>query len=130
MKRDGDGLPRVEQSAGGLGVRPGTDIDVDTRGNAILNGKGMSVSSAWRVLPITRVPRRLRSAVPGARGSNNTYCFQTGSGAFQRGPFTTALVLEPDSSTHGCVTPAQPVPLGQYESDLAATRAGWQVDES
>ena len=44
MKRDEDGLPTVERSASGLGIRPGTDVDVDARGNAVVNGKGMSVS--------------------------------------------------------------------------------------
>jgi hypothetical protein len=40
------------------------------------------------------------------------------------------LMLEPDSATHGCITPAQLVPLAQYEYDLAAIRADWQIDET
>jgi hypothetical protein len=130
MKRDGDGLPTVEQSASGLGVRPGMDIDVDAQGNVVMNGKGMSVSPAWRVLPIFRIPKRLRNIVPGARGSDKTFCFRTGKGPFQQGVFAAGLYLIPDSATHGCVTPVRLVPLARYESDLAATRANWQVDES
>jgi hypothetical protein len=130
MRKEDDGFPKVEQSAGGLGVRPGVDIDLDPQGNAMVNGKGMSVSPAWRDLPISRIPRRQRSVVPGARGSNNTFCFKTGDGPFRPGAFAAGLVLEPDSATHGCVTPERLVPLQQYESDLAATRSHWQVDES
>ena len=39
MKKDQDDLPKVEQSASGLGVRPGIDIDLDAQGNAIVNGQ-------------------------------------------------------------------------------------------
>jgi hypothetical protein len=130
MKKDEDELPTVEQSASGLGVRPGIDIDLDAQGNAVVNGKGMSVSPAWRVLPFFRIPKRLRGIVPAARGSNSTFCFRAGNGPFQQGAFAAGLVLEPDSATHGCITPTRLVPLGQYESDLVATRADWQVDES
>jgi hypothetical protein len=130
MKRDEDGLPTVEPTANGLGVRPGTDVDVDAQGNVAVNGKGMSVASSWRSLPISRIPKRLRDKVPGARGSNNTFCFKTGSGPFQAGPFAPGLDLVPDSTTHGCVTPTQPVPLAQYQGDLAATRADWQFEEN
>jgi hypothetical protein len=130
MKRDEDGLPTVERSASGLGVRPGTDVDVDARGNAAVNGKGMSVSPAWRAMSIFRIPKRKRDTVPGARGSNNTFCFRFGEGPFQAGEFAAGLDLVPDSPTHGCVTPAQLVPLAQYENDLAATRTDWQFDEN
>jgi len=40
------------------------------------------------------------------------------------------LALVPDSATHGCITPTLSVPLGLYESDLAATRADWEIDEN
>jgi hypothetical protein len=130
MKRSEDELPTVEQSASGLGVRPGIDVDVDTWGNAVVNGKGMSVSPSWRAISILRIPKRLRDKVPGARGSNNTFCFRTGAGPFQAGEFAPGLDFVPDSATHGCVTPTQSVPLAQYESDLAATRVDWQYDEN
>lgn len=130
MKRDEDGLPSVEHSASGLGVRPATDVDVDAQGNVAVNGKGMSVSPSWRVLPISRIPKRLRDKVPGARGSNNTFCFKAGTGPFEAGSFAPGLALEPDSATHGCITPVQRVVLTQYQGDLAATRADWQFDEN
>ncbi len=129
MKRSEDGFPTVEQTGSGLGVRPGFDIDLDFQGNVEVNGKGMSVAPTMRSMPIFRIPKRLRDKVPGARGSADTFCFRTGTGPFHEGEFAAGLNLVPDSQTHGCVTPAQSVPLGQYESDLAATRGDWQVDE-
>ena len=81
-------------------------------------------------MSILRVPKRLRGIVSGARGSDDTYCFRLGAGPLQAGAFANGLVLEPDSPTHGAIAPTQAVPLEQYESDLASTRDGWQVDES
>jgi hypothetical protein len=130
MKRSEDGLPTIAQLATGLGVRPGTDVDVDIQGNVLVNDKGMSVSPSWRVISIFRIPKRLCDKVPGARGSNNTFCFRTGAGPFQVGEFAPGLALVPDSATHGCITPTLSVPLGLYESDLAATRADWEIDEN
>jgi hypothetical protein len=130
MKRDDDSLPTVELSAKGLGVRPGTDVDVDQQDHVIVNGKGMSVAPNWRVLPLWRIPKRLRAKVPGAIAPNNTYCFRTGTGPFLAEPFAPGLELVPDSPTHGNLAPAKSVPLVQYLGDLAATRANWQIDES
>ena len=56
MRKDADELPHIEQSANGLGVRPGIDVDVDRSGNVVLNGKGMSVSPGWRDMPLFRIP--------------------------------------------------------------------------
>jgi hypothetical protein len=106
------------------------DIDLDSRDHVIVNGKGMSVNPDWRNASLNRVPRRLRNLVPGAAGPNNHYCFCHGTGPFEPGPVAEGLRLEPDSDTHGNITPAQAVPLSQYEADIAATRPGWQVDET
>jgi hypothetical protein len=130
MKKDADDLPTIEASASGLGVRPGLDIDVDAQGHAIANGKGMSVAPAWRVMPVWRIPKRLRDKRAGARGPNNIYCFRTGTGPFQRDAFAKGLELVPDSTTHGCIAPTQTVVLTTYEGDLELTRANWQIDES
>lgn len=124
-KQDLDGLPTVAPSASGLGVRPGTDIDVDRQGNVAVNHKGMSVSPSWREISIFRIPKRL-----GGQGSNNTYCYKMGTGPFQHEALATGLELLPGSPTHGVVRPEKPVSLDHYESDLAATRAAWQVDEA
>lgn len=128
MKKDDDGLPTIEASATGLGVRIGTDVNMQD-GQLLANGKGLSVAPDWRLLPIFRIPKRLCDQVSGARGSNQTYCFRFGSGPFERAPFAESLELVPDSPAHGCVAPARSVSLEQFESDLSATRAGWQIDE-
>ena len=68
--------------------------------------------------------------MPGSGGSNHTFCFRAGHGAFVQGAFANGLTLEPDSAKHGNVAPAQAVPLATYEADIAATRPDWQVDET
>ncbi len=112
MRKDEDGLPHIEQSANGLGVRSGKDIDVDLDGNVLVNGKGMSVGPGWRELPLFRIPERLRHLKRGARGSNKSFCFRSGTGPFVRGAFADGLTLEPDSPAHGTIAPALVVPLG------------------
>lgn len=128
MKKDNDDLPNV--SPRGLGVRRGIDIELDARDYVIMNGKGMSVAPSWRDINILRIPKRLRSKVPGAQGSNNTYCFRYGDGPFRQGEFAAGLTLEPDSPKHGNVAPQAVVPISTYESDLAATRRDWLLDEN
>ncbi len=127
MKKALDGLPAVGPSASALGVRPGNDIDLDHQNNAVVNHKGMSVCRSWREMSIFRIPKRLDRR---GQGNNSLYCFKWGTGPFQRGAFAAGLELLPDSVTHGVVRPTQSVPLAQYEADLAATRADWQIDET
>jgi hypothetical protein len=128
MRKEPDGLPTVSQTS--LGIRPGVDVDLDAQNNVLVNGKGMSVAPNWRDINRNRIPKRLRTTVPGARGSNNTFCFRTGNGPFLQGPFASGLMLEPDSAKHGNVAPAMVAPLATYEGDIAATRQDWQEDET
>jgi len=128
MRKEADGLPTVSPTA--LGIRARVDVDVDAQHNVLVNGKGMSVAPNWRDINVNRVPKRLRPILPGAGGSNNTFCFRTGNGAFVQGPFASGLTLELDSATHGNVAPAQAVPLASYEADIAATRPDWEEDET
>ena len=125
MKRDDDGLPTVGPSSSTLGVRPGIDIDVDPQNNAISNDKGMSVAPSWKDISPRRIPKRL-----GGQGSNGTYVFVFGSGIFEQAVIADGLELLPDSPTHGVVRPIATVPLAQYETALAATRASWRIDET
>ena len=127
MKKDGDGFPTLSPTS--LGVRP-VDVDVDGANDVQVNGKGMSVSPRWQDININRIPKRLRPKLAGAGGSNNTFCFRAGVGAFHQGPFAKGLTLEPDSATHGNIAPEVVVPFATYQSDLEATRQDWQVDES
>ena len=136
MKRESsDNSPVVgSMSSSELGVRSGIDISVNEDGNVDLDASGMSVAPGWRDLDITRIPKRLRAIVPGAAGSNSTSCFTMGAGPFQSGGVANGLELIPDAMqapvTHGVVAPVQIVPLVQYQTDLANTRAAWQIDET
>lgn len=125
MRKEKDALPMVAAAANALGVRPGIDVDLDAQKCVLVNRKGMSVSPSWRHMSVFRIPKRL-----GGQGGNITYCFSRGSGAFQRALFAPGLELFPDSPTHAVVRPLQPVALAQFEADLAATRAEWQIDET
>jgi hypothetical protein len=53
-----------------------------------------------------------------------------GEGDFAAGEIASGLMLVPDSTTHGNVAPIASVPFSTYESDLAATRAAWQIEET
>ena len=128
MKKDPDDLPTVRSTS--LGIRPGIDVDLDPQNNVVVNGKGMSAVPNWRDINVLRLPKRLRSILPGADGSNNTFCFRTGDGTFAKGAFANGLTLEPDSAVHGNIAPAQSANVTTYESDIAATRPDWQVDET
>src|SRR5687768_6143347 len=116
MRRDpADGLPVVgTASSSELGGRPGHDFTVDEAGNVVKDGSGMSVAPAWRDLPFTRVPRRLRPLLPGAAGPNTSACFALGTGPFQAAGVAPDLVLVPDPGsapvTHGNVAPDHVMP--------------------
>ena len=135
MKRDSaDELPVVGSSSSDLGIRLGIDITVDSTGNVVLDASGMSVAPGWRSLNITRIPKRLRRIVPGARGPNSTSCYTMGVGPFQNGLVANGLELIPDLGlvpiVHGVIAPVQIVPLTQYQTDLENTRTAWQIDET
>jgi len=130
MKKSEDGLPTLEASPKGLGVRDETDIHIDESGNVILDGCGMSVAPDWRKLRVYRIPQRLHHIVQGARGPNNVYCFSMGTGPFESGNLAAGLDLRVDSTSHGTVVPTQVVPLIQYKQDIANTRTSWQIDEN
>ncbi len=108
------------------------DIDLDETGNVILNGKGMSVAQNWRRLLPHLVPKRLKPIFAGATGSNSIACFRFGQGPFLPGALNARLALA--SKTHdihsGNVVPAGTVPEGEFQSDLAATRDDWTIDET
>ena len=128
MREDDDQLPMVGPT--GLGIRPGIDVDLNGVSEVLVNGKGMSVAPNWRDINVARIPKRLRTLIAGARGSNNTHCFRMGEGPFQRGNINQQLILEPDSPAHGNIAPATVVSLNTFEGDLAATRPNWVKDES
>jgi hypothetical protein len=131
-----DNLPLVGTKSKCLGVResgPNADIDIDSSGSVMANRKGMSVSESWRTLPGHLIPDHLDDGRNGASGKNMAvFVHGQGSGAFAEGPLAPGLELCFKSGTTiaGNVCPVVDVPVAQYQCDLAATRAGWVVDES
>lgn len=136
MKRAGDDRPVVGSNSRELGVRvppnPNADVDLDDRGNVILNAKGMSVARNWRNLPPHLVPKRLRPVLPAASGSNQLFCYKLGDGPFRSGPINDQLILvlkahDPRSAN---VVPSQLGQVRVFQDDLAATRSDWSIDET
>ena len=130
MKEDADGKPVIESTNKGLGARISIDVDIDQDGKVILNGKGMSVAPTWRDLPPFRLSKRLRDKLPDARGAPDIRCFTMGNGPFQDGALTGDLDLKQDDPKHGVVVPRTPIPIAEYQSNLASTRDLWMVDEA
>lgn len=92
----------------------------------------MSVAPSVEHLPYHRVPERLNSRVPGARGSNTLVIWSMGTGDFLEEAIATDLVLRLDPanrSGHGFVEPDKIMTLAAYQEALAATRDEWSVDE-
>ena len=126
-----DGLPVIGNTNSiQLGARLGRDVKCDQAGNVVLDGSGMSVTPAWKMLDYSRIPSRLKDKFPGAAGSNKTACYAMGAGRFERSPVTDNLELIPDSSKHGVIAPSTTMPYDQYQQALAGTRSNWVKDES
>ena len=91
----------------------------------------MSVAWHWRDLPTHRIPERLDDGEVGATGHNSDCCWKFGQGSFSVATVADGLVLalKQGSTIRGNVVPSATVSLGQFQSDLAATRLGWTVDE-
>jgi hypothetical protein len=137
MKRAADGLPVVgSNSSTELGVRlppnQRADIDLDPNGHVVQNGRGMSVVANWRHLLAHQIPKRLKTLFPGAVGNNSLACYRMGEGDFADGVVTNDLhlVLKPGRPHAGNVVPDQSVHYSQLQSNLAATRNQWSVDET
>ena len=133
MKRADDGLPLFGQRSRELGVRvppdPNADIDVDSNGEIVMNGKGMSVADHWQSLPPHLIPKRLRDRARGAIGSNATSCYRLGEGPFSASPINDRLILAVDSDRHGLICPSEAMTMESFQSALAGTRLQWEVDE-
>jgi hypothetical protein len=132
MLADGD-KPQIGPSAKTLGARVPDDIAPDANGKVHPHTGGMSVVSAWCLLPVHRVPRRLKDKFPRAAGSNALCCWRPGEGPFTAGPIGDRLVFRPDPdkpTRHGFVEPAEAMELAAYQAALAATQDQWVIDEA
>ncbi|HVC96704.1 MAG TPA: hypothetical protein VND64_23705 [Pirellulales bacterium] len=125
----------MESASKELGVRcppgPHADVDLDSAGHVLLNGRGMSVAENWRYLPPHLIPKRLLPLVPDASGSNQLFCWSMGNGPFVNDSVNESLALriKPHMPNMGNVVPIEPVAVDRFQLDLAATRNQWQPDE-
>jgi hypothetical protein len=130
-------FPQVAPDKKALGVligpSPQDDLDADDQGNVHPGAGGMSVAPTVDLLPMHRVPRRLRTKYPDrfpkAVGSDRYQCWWMGDGPFVAGRVAARLVLRPDPvrpKEHGFVEPDQTMNWSEYEAALAATRDQWR----
>ncbi len=90
----------------------------------------MSVVPDWRLLRYYRIPRRLSHIVPEASGKNTDACWRLAEIAFSNGIVAVRLQLRINSPEHGTIEPVNVTSVENFQSDLAATRDQWIVDES
>jgi len=130
--KDADGKPIVGEGPTDLGVRVPADIQPNTAGNVVPGTGGMSVAPSLADLPTHRLPKRLQTLVPDARGVDTNIVWRLGEGDFVAGAVADGLQLrlDPNRARHGFVEPASPVALEEYRAALAATRDAWVVDET
>ena len=129
-------LPLIGSTRNCLGVRTTgriRDVDLDAMGQVLVNRKGLSVSHDWKSLPGFLIPEHLEDGFNGASGKNmRVFVHGANTDAFVEGPVAAGLELlfKLGSTTAGVVCPTAVVLLAQYQSDLAATRPDWTIDES
>ena len=135
--RDENGKPKLARNARCLGIRPGIDIDIETRPEgwldkqnyllpkleqkdsrlevelAIANGKGMSISLSIAGLPKHRKP-------PKFGGTGRDPIWEIDS-SFIKGD----LKAIEDGGSHVSLVPRQTMLLARYEDALAQTRNNW-----
>ena len=117
MKADADQLPRVEPSARGLGIRPGTDLPVSNDRYVAPETGGMSTVAGSP----HDLPRHRRPALFNGEGRDPVFQLPIVAG-FE------GLQIKADRGPnvpHRLVEPAQRCTLEYYESCLAATRGDW-----
>lgn len=119
MKEDpsDDQIPLVEESARGLGVRPGIDIPVDDFGLVEPGAGGMSVSQD----DPTFLPEHRRPPSHGGTGLDPLW-------ALEENKLEELLVYTEDDylEGHGFVEPGYQMPLEDYQLALAESRQLWR----
>jgi hypothetical protein len=121
MREDADGLPRVEATARGLGVRPGPkprgDVDAIQLDDQILPGTG-----GMSVVPDDpmNLLRHRRPASLGGTGPDPVWYIELDD-------LDAELRFRPDRPTHGLIEPSDPTALREFQQLLANTRARWNL---
>jgi hypothetical protein len=116
MKQDTDGLPVVEASAEGLGVRTSGPIrDIEVVDGRVSPGNGMSVYAD----PSKMHPQRRPQALG---GKSELPLFALDQEHLPGGLSTTP---PKEGSTHMEVQPSREMPIHEYEGLLRETRSRW-----
>jgi hypothetical protein len=120
MTPDADGLPLIGRSARRLGVRlldrvPNNDVDAASEVDILQPGKGVSVAPDD---PAYLAKNRRPPQVNGGVGKDPVWVIDTDD----LGP---DLLFIRDKPTHGVISPARPMTLGEYEMALAVLRSKW-----
>lgn len=119
MKEDPDGLPRVERTARGLGVREDIDIPVDGSGYCSPREGGMSVAHDT----LQNLPAHRRPPEHGGTGPDPVW-------ELDETDLPSSLVYREDEDLagHGFIEPAFTMDLADYEDAIAATRSSWRIN--
>src|SRR5580700_8387349 len=117
MKEEVDGLPKVERSGRGLGVRivgPVCDLPVEKDGTVEPATGGMSIAlDAAQNLPKPRLPRSL-----GGEGRDPVFTMLAAG-------IPATLLLRVDRYPHALLEPGRRCLLSHFETSLASTRTLW-----
>lgn len=117
MKADGD-KPEVAETRRSLGVKMPDDLDVDGKGIAKHNHKGMSTSPDSPM----NLPSHRRNAE--WDGTNKDPVWGISLDKLR----TTDLDWHEDKpGIHGIVRPAEDMPYQRFKSALESTRGDWQI---
>jgi hypothetical protein len=118
MKEDQDGLPVLEASARGLGVRPGIDVPAERPGEVVRPGQGgVSVSPNDPLnLPKYRRP-------PEFQGDGKDPLWTIADSDLAPG---LRYRVDAENSKHGFLEPARQMSLSEYEIAINATRKLWR----
>ena len=131
-----DNLPLVGPKGKCLGVRTTgkvQDVQLEKDGTVTMNRQGMSVSKTWKGLPAHLVPEHLDNGENGASGIGMAVFVHCLDGEpFREGAVASGLVLcfKQGTTTAGHVCPEARALLAKFQTDLAATRCDWLIDES
>jgi hypothetical protein len=118
MREATDGLPIVEQSSRGLGVRPGIDIAAIDGAELVFPGDG-----GPSVAPDDprNLPRHRRPAEFGGTGKDPVW-------SIDEDDLGALLVfrVDPDNPKHGYIEPARPLNVDSMQQALKSTRPNWR----
>src|SRR5262249_49198777 len=119
MQQAADGAPLLGPSARTLGARPQIDLPADTQGMVRPGTGGLSVSPN----DLMGLPTHRRPPEFGGTGKDPVWYIDT----LDVGTSLTYRLDPANQVSHAFLEPAFPMPLGEYQDALAATRRAWRL---